>query len=348
MIRLIKTCLMLVLVSGLAVAALVSELLVFFPDRPGPGEGRRHEVHIAAGSGPRAIAARLNEVGVINGPLRFAWWLRLTGRLPLIQAGQFEVSDNLTPHQLVDQLCGPGLAKGVKVTIPEGFTLRQIGQNLEQAGLFSAQQFLAAATDRDGVTELGLPGPTAEGYLFPNTYYFDPSATPSAVITAMHVTLRDRLSELGKVEEAELKRLVTLASIVQSESRHADEMPIVAGVYTNRLTSPEFPSRLLQADPTVAYGCEPFVRPRAPSCLKYRGVLVRSQLNDGQNPYNTYRHPGLPPGPICAVGLDALKAAHRPADVPYLFFVVGQQGRHVFSRTLAEHQKAVAEYRKRR
>ena len=121
------------------------------------------------------------------------------------------------------------------------------------------------------------------------------------------------------------------------------EMPIIAGVYLNRPRNPSRPARLLQADPTVSYGCEPFVRPRAPSCVTYKGTLGRRQLDDVANPYNTYKHPGLPPGPIAAPGIDALRAAHRPASVPYLYFVAAASGdgTHVFSKTYPEHQKAV-------
>jgi UPF0755 protein len=144
----------------------------------------------------------------------------------------------------------------------------------------------------------------------------------------------------------DLSLTVILASIVQAEAQVVDEMEIIAGVYHNRLTRDEFPSRLLQADPTVGYGCQPFVKPRAPSCLRFRGTLTHSQIGDPKNPYNTYQHPGLPPGPICAPGLDALKAALRPANVPYFYFVAHKKGRHLFSTTLKEHRRAVDQYRK--
>ena len=119
-------------------------------------------------------------------------------------------------------------------------------------------------------------------------------------------------------------------------------------MYHNRLNDPSFPSRLLQADPTVAYGCEPGVVPRAPSCSGFIGKLTRKHLEDPKNPYNTYRHAGLPPGPICAPGINALKAALHPKDVPYLYFVARKDGRHRFSKTLLEHNEAVKLYREGR
>jgi UPF0755 protein len=122
-------------------------------------------------------------------------------------------------------------------------------------------------------------------------------------------------------------------------------MPAVAGVFANRLARSDFPSRLLQADPTVAYGCEALQGPVSAACARFAGRLTRAQLDDADNPYNTYRHPGLPPGPICNPGLDALRAALRPAAVPYLYFVASARGRHVFSSTLEEHERAVARYR---
>jgi UPF0755 protein len=118
-------------------------------------------------------------------------------------------------------------------------------------------------------------------------------------------------------------------------------MPTIAGVYRNRLTKPEFPSRLLQADPTVSYGCLPFVTPRARSCAGFAGVLTRRQLDDRENPYNTYRHPGLPPGPICSPGWAALKAALSPPAVPFFYFVAARDRGHVFSVNLEDHQRAV-------
>jgi UPF0755 protein len=247
---------------------------------------------------------------------------------------------------VVLHLSGRDLDKGTKVVFPEGYTLTDIGKALEKAKITSALDFITTATDPAVVASLGAPGPTFEGYLFPDTYYFDAPTTPREVIKKMYQTFLNRIDNLGIPRQPGLKSLVTLASIVQEETGIAEEMPAISGVYVNRLTSPNYPSRLLQADPVVSYGCQPFVVPKAPSCSGFKGLLKRRQLDDSTNPYNTYKHPGLPPGPISAPGIRALEAAHKPKKVPYLFFVASPKGdgSHVFSTTLEEHEKAVRAY----
>ena len=258
------------------------------------------------------------------------------------------VRDDLSAAGLVAALSGPGVEQGIRVTVPEGYRLSQIGRRLEAAGIADRATFLALATDRVALKKLGLPGSTAEGYLFPDTYFFDDGAGAEQVIQTMYGQFVRQLARLGRRPGPELPPVVILASIVQAEAKVKSEMPVIAGVYHNRLTGAAFPTRLLQADPTVAYGCEPLVRPRAESCDGFQGVLSRAQLGDAGNPYNTYLHPGLPPGPICAPGLDALGAALKPADVPYFYFVVKGGGRHAFSVTLDEHHRAVRRYRQGR
>ncbi len=332
----------------IGLAATVIDLLVLFPSRPGPGEGAPRQVEVPGGVGPKGLAKVLFDAGIISSPGRFALWLRAIGKLSDVKAGTFVITDSATPVDVLEALSGRGIERGVKVTVPEGFTLTQIGATLENAGLVDKKAFIKAATDSSTTSTFGIPGPTAEGYLFPDTYFFEESRDAEYFLKTMHDTFKDRLVSAGFSKSHDLKRMVTLASIVQAEARVADEMPVIAGVYTNRLTAKKFPSRLLQADPTVSYGCESFVKPRAKSCTTFKGVLARRQLDDSENPYNTYRHQGLPPGPICAPGLEALKAAKAPANVPYLFFVVKTGGRHAFSKTLKEHQQAVKNYRRGR
>jgi UPF0755 protein len=333
-----------VIVAGLVAVGV--DMLVMYPRSPGPGSGEHRLVEVEKGVGPRRLARVLHQTGVISSPGRFALWLRLTGGFSKIQAGSFYVRDNVTPVEVLEALAGAGALPGVRVTIPEGYRLRQIGAVLQQAGIVKQAEFLNVATDAAVLARLGIASATAEGYLFPDTYFFDPSQGVTDVVKTMHARLKTRLSEMD-VRSGDLHKLITLASIVQAEAKVVDEMPIIAGVYVNRLTKPQFTPRLLQADPTVSYGCEPFVMPRGKSCVGFTGVLTRNQLSDKTNPYNTYIHPGLPPGPICAPGSHALKAASAPGDVPYFFFVVEGSGRHAFSSTLEEHRKAVERYRQK-
>lgn len=334
------------LVVGLAATAV--DVLVFFPRRPAPGQGDIRRVEIPAGVGRNGLADLLENAGLCTSPGRFALWLRFSGDLPKIKAGIFDVPDNLTPMEIMDALSGRTSDKGIKVVIPEGSTLRRIAEALEAAEILDGDGFLKAATDAALLKKLGIKGDSFEGYLFPDTYYFAPKADPSSVIRTMVDNFRKHLKQVGIPEDEQLARTVTLAAIVQAEARMETEMPTIAGVYVNRLSSVDHPSRLLQADPTVSYGCEPYVRPRADSCATFRGTLGRKQLDDPTNPYNTYRHSGLPPGPICAPGIDALLAAHRPKKVPYLYFVANARGdgSHIFSTSYSDHQKAVDALRK--
>lgn len=274
-------------------------------------------------------------------------WLRFSGGLAGLRAGKFVLTDDMTPESVIDALTHKAIYKGARVTIPEGFNLGQIAGALEDAGVVSQEMFFLAAWDKELMKELGIPGNTAEGYLFPDTYFFEPDSDPRSVVRRMYGNFEARASHLFSAGR-ERHPTVILASIVQSEAKAEDEMPVVAGVYRNRLDGKDFPSRLLQADPTVAYGCEAGIRPDpvAPSCKGFVGKLTRDHLNDEENPFNTYRHPGLPPGPICAPGYLALQAAASPKQVPYLYFVAGPLGRHRFAATLEEHNANVELYKK--
>ncbi len=341
----------LALVFGLvtsAVAAIAFDLLVLYPSRAPQGRGETIRVTIQKGAGPTEIAQALAERDVIDSPGRFSLWLRLTEGFERVRAGTFEVPDDATAAQVLEIICGPSADKGIRVTIPEGFRLRQIAQTLEESRVIGKEPFLDVATDKDRLAAIGIDARTAEGYLFPDTYYFSKNATPEGIIDRMFARMKRQYAEVAPNRALD-RRILTLASIVQAEARVAEEMPAIAGVYRNRLDASVFPSGLLQADPAVAYGCEPHVRPKAPSCRTYDGTLYLRQLADEKNPYNTYKHPGLPPGPICAPGKEALLAAVSPKEHGFLFFVAGGPGgRHVFSETLEEHNEAVSAYRRSR
>jgi UPF0755 protein len=327
-----------------AIAAVV-DVLVVYPRSTGPGMGAVVEVEIPVGVGPSRLSQILEEGGAIDDRGMFELWLRLGGGLPGVRAGVFKLKDDMTPAEVLETISGRGVARGTRVTIPEGFTLNQIAEALEDAGIVALENFWVAAGSERLLVQLGIPGKSAEGYLFPDTYCFEPGTSAESIVRRMHINFRNKVGFALAAKGDSFPDVVILASIVQAEARVSDEMGVIAGVYTNRLASPEFPSRLLQADPTVAYGCEPGITPRAPSCDGFVDTLTRRQLDDPQNPYNTYRHPGLPPGPICAPGLDALQAALRPKQVPFFYFVARKDGRHEFSVTLEEHQAAVARHR---
>jgi len=220
----------------------------------------------------------------------------------------------------------------IRITIPEGLTLKEIAARVAGAGIGTAEQLLKAAGDLARLSRLGVPGKNLEGYLFPETYTVTSTTTPVEVVRAMvaqfeHQVTPDLLAA-AKARGLDRHALVTLASIVQKEAGNDAEMPLIAGVFHNRLRK----GMPLQADPTVIYGV-----------VNFDGNLTRRHLIT-PTPYNTYTQKGLPPGPIASPGLVALRAAAFPAETKALYFVARGDGRHEFSATLEAHNRAVRHY----
>ncbi|MFO7177763.1 MAG: endolytic transglycosylase MltG [Pseudomonadota bacterium] len=301
---------------------------------------------------PREAARRLAELGLIDRPLLFAWYLGFLAPRVRIAPGPHLLERGLSPRELVQRLGRLGSRPVVRVTIPEGYTHFQISERLEQNGICAAAEFRASARDRKLLDELAIDGDSAEGYLFPARYEFFVDADPAELVRQMVKEARKRVARLDAKLEGAVARLretrgfserdiLTLASIVEREAAVAEERPLIASVFFNRLDDATFrPARRLQSDPTAAYGC--LVAPdRAPSCAGYRGRVTPEMVRDSQNPYNTYRHAGLPPGPISNPGEGAIAAVLQPARTDYLYFVKGAAGRHHFGRTFAEHRRAI-------
>jgi UPF0755 protein len=260
------------------------------------------------------------------------------------------LNNALSPRELVQRLARLPTRPAVKVTLPEGFTHLQMAERLEKSEVCSAEGFRRAVRDRALLTELSIGAASAEGYLFPSSYELAVDSEPAAIVRLLVRELQKRLERIQREHSLEpLRRehgfgvheLITLASMVEKETGNAEERPLIASVFFNRLKDPAFlPARTLQSDPTAAYGC--LIEPeRAPSCAGYDGRVSPAMLRDPLNRYNTYRHAGLPPGPIANPGEAAIRAAIAPARSDYLFFVARGEGRHTFTRTYAEHDSAV-------
>ncbi len=300
---------------------------------PYHGHSSVAEIEIRRGDTFAAAARQLGEKGVVSQPRLFALWARLRGLDTRVHRGLYRFEGAVSPRSVLD-----GLVRGRtvihKVTIPEGFTLRQIGRLLESKGLVTPEKFAAAIADPSLLDSLGAG--SMEGYLFPTTYFFRALAMEEEIVRTMFAEFRDRFTpELeARAKELGLTRhqLVTLASIIEKEGGPGAEMPLVSAVFHNRLKR----GMRLQSDPTVIYGLEDF-----------NGNLTRGDLRS-PGPYNTYRIRGLPPGPIANPGLVALKAALHPAEVDYLYFVSRNDGSHYFSESLREHNAAVRKYQKNR
>lgn len=308
-------------------AAALRHLLVTAPAGSGSGTA---SVTIAPGSDLRRIAAVLQGAGLVDRPRLFVWAARFKGLERSLRAGDYRLERGQPLPALIAALL-EGRGRTVTVTIPEGWRLDQIADRLAAAGVVGRDAFLAAARDPALLAELGIPGRSAEGFLFPETYPFPLPAGPADALRIMHRQFRRVWGEIaaeGGAAAPDLLRTVTLASIVERETAAPEERPVVAAVYLNRLRL----GMPLQADPTVIYGIDEF-----------DGNLTRRHLA-AATPYNTYVNRGLPPGPIASPGREALRAVLHPAPVDYLYFVSRNDGTHTFSRSLADHNRAVQRF----
>jgi UPF0755 protein len=303
----------------------------------GPPDGRDVEITVPEGAGARTVARRLQAAGLVDHPRLFALYVRLRGTAGSLKAGRYRFETGASWPDLARAL-ERGTVATVAVTVPEGLTLEEVARRLEPVTSAGADSLIRLAKDSAFARSLGVPGPTLEGYLFPETYRFAEGIAPEAALR----TLVDRYrrfwgpAQRSKADSAGLDELevVTLASIVEEEARVEEERPIIAGVYLNRLER----GMRLQADPTVQYALE---EPK-------ERLLYRDIRRVADDPYNTYTHAGLPPGPISSPGAASLRAVLDPADVPYLFFVARPDGSHVFTRTQSEHVEAKNRLRRER
>jgi UPF0755 protein len=276
----------------------------------------------------------LQENGVVKFPAAFSRVARLLGRDRGIRAGEYALHSSMSPREVLQRLCS-GEVVLHKVTVPEGLTVGQIAGLLEEKGLASRAEILAASREAATIRALGFDGDSLEGYLFPDTYRFPLGLSAGEILKAMAKRFHAVYGPAWRERQAEqrmcLHEVVTLASIVEKETGSREEMPLIASVMRNRLRA----GIPLQCDPTVIYGIEGF-----------DGNLTREHIQK-PGPYNTYMNQGLPPGPICNPGQDALQAVLYPADTAYLYFVSKNDGTHRFSSTLEEHNRAVEKYQKR-
>jgi UPF0755 protein len=342
--------------AGLIALALVVRLAWTYGDRPhGTAQGKV-EIEIPSGAGAGEVADRLAAAGLIGRPAIFRLYAGQRGVASRFKAGKYEINAPASPRQILDVLVKGAADELVTVVVPEGKNLVEVAEILEAAGVAPRAAILMKATDPAFAAELGLPGASLEGYLFPDTYRLRPHTPAARALIPMVRRHRQVFGELKAAHAknvAELKKnlgfddakIVTLASIVEKETGRAEERPRIAQVFINRLHSPAFSPKLLQTDPTIIYGCT-VATPRSAACQKWDGRIRRIQLDDRDNPYNTYTHEGLPPGPISNPGRQALEAVMAPDHTPYLYFVAKNDGTHYFSKTVAEHNAAVVKFQR--
>ena len=288
-------------------------------------------VYIKPKTGVQDIALILREAGVIRSTWAFLALAYVQGSLKRLQSGEYEFDTGMTLLEILQKL-EAGRVVTHQVTIPEGFTAEDIARLLATERLADADRFLSLVQDRGVAARLNVPAVRLEGYLFPDTYRLTRGMSEEEILKVMvsrfqQMVPRDLDEQAARVK-MDTHEIVTLASLIEKEALLDIERPLVSAVFHNRLRQ-RMP---LQSDPTAVY-----MVPRT------QRRITASDLQR-KTPYNTYRLPGLPPGPIANPGLASIRAALHPASVNYLYFVAKNDGSHQFSRTLEQHQQAVRLY----
>lgn len=297
-------------------------------------------VTVPPGTSFAAVTDSLAAHGVVSNRLWFTLLARLRRADRSVRAGVYEFEPGVSPWKVLNILA-TGSEVATRFTVPEGLTIPEVAALAQEKLGIPADSVIAAAQDSAAASAaLGFPARSFEGFLRPETYSLRYGTTARELVRVMSQGFLSawrpgwdpRLDSLGWTRQ----QLVTFASIVEGEARADDERETIAGVYHNRLRI----GMALQADPTVQYAIFLATGKRKP----------RLFTRDYQFPsrYNTYLHPGLPPGPVNSPSLRSIEASLYPANVPYLYFVAGPEGRHVFTRTYAEHLRAIARVRQQR
>jgi UPF0755 protein len=315
-----------VLLIGAVVAAGLAAYAWFVP--AGPSQAML--VQLKPGSPARRIAGDLEKAGIVRNRYAFLAWRSLHGGKPL-KAGEYLFDHPATVAEVYNRIARGDVSTHI-VVVPEGANIFDIAAAIEEAGLSKRDEFLAVARkDTALIRDLDPQAPSLEGYLFPDTYHFTRTQSAHDIAAAMVHRFRQAAREAGLTQD--FHNVVTMASIVEKETGAPEERARVASVFYNRLEK----NMVLATDPSVIYA--------ALLNSRYRGTIYQSDLHF-DSPYNTYRYPGLPPGPISNPGKASLQAALHPESTDYLYFVSDNQGHHKFSRTEAEHARNVTAYRR--
>ena len=295
-----------------------------------------HDVTIASGASAADVADMLEAVGVVRSATTLRWWLRYTETAVQIHVGEYRFSGPLSVRQVAEIITG-GRVLLFAVTVLEGATRWQVAEALAEAGFGSYDEAWEATGDTGLIVNLDTAATDLEGYLFPDTYHAPRGSTAAEIVGMMVARWRNVWNEERQARAAALgftlRETVTFASLVEAETAMAEERRIVSGVYHNRLER----RMLLQCDPTLLYALWQDGR---------TDRNIRRSDFANESPYNTYKFPGLPPGPIGNPGEASIDAALAPAEVDYLYFVGRNDGSHAFSRTLREHNANVNRYQR--
>jgi UPF0755 protein len=297
-------------------------------------EAAEQFVDVPQGAGSRGIGERLVAGGIVRDVMTFRIALWMSGEGRRLKAGEYRFDRAMTPFEVIDKI-SRGDVHVVNVTFREGLTIAEMAKIFESHGIGPASAYVTAAGNAALVRDIDPSANDLEGYLFPETYALprrtDASTLVRVMVARFNQAFTPELRRAAAARNLSVRQAVTLASIVEKETGKPEERPMVAAVYSNRLRI----NMALQCDPTVIYALL--------KAGRYTGNLQRNDLNL-DSPYNTYRYPGLPPGPIASPGRASLEAVAHPADADFLYFVSRNDGSHEFARTLEEHNRNVQKY----
>jgi len=317
-----------------AFAVLMAGAMFYYFISFSPYEGKDVVFEVKPGEGFSRINGRLHNKGIISNPKIFHRYAQINGLMTKFKAGKFEIKTNSTMLDVFDILI-KGQSITADVTIPEGKNLFEVAEILEKDGIIdSAKDFIKLSKSSALMKKLGIEGERAEGYLYPDTYKFTPKSDPKLIISSMIDVFRTKTAGLdfnSAPLNLTLHQVITLASVVEKETGAAWERPKIAGVFINRLKK----RMRLQSDPTTIYGIYE----------NFNGNLRKADLLN-KTPYNTYKIPALPIGPISNPGLKSISAVLKPEKHDYLYFVSQNDGTHAFSENYKKHKAAVEKYQK--
>jgi UPF0755 protein len=319
----------------LVIAGALAGLIYVRVNQPYRGfDGAEQFVELPQGSGSLTIGQRLVDARVVRDLPTFRAALWMSGQGRHLKAGDYRFDRAMTPFEVIDKIAR-GDVFVITLTFPEGLTIAEMAKIFESHGVGPAAAFVSSSKEASLVHEIDPAAHDLEGYLFPETYLLSRHADAAKLIRMMvarfdHI-FTPALREAAQARGLTVRQAVTLASIVEKETAKPEERPLVAAVYTTRLRI----GMPLQCDPTVIYGLA--------KAGRYDGNIHKADLSF-DSPYNTYRYPGLPPGPIASPGRAALEAAVHPAAADYLYFVSRNDGSHEFARTLDEHNRNVQKF----
>ncbi len=293
---------------------------------------------VRAGQNLDDIISELRSADIISNSFLFKLSVKLTGKENQIISNSYLFKNGMSNSDLIDILTDKSIMQLIRITIPPGYSLRQIANLAEKKLSLSKEKFLKEASNDSLISLLGLSGQikNLEGFLYPDTYEVSPAINEKNLVSLLFNEFKKKILDDNDIQsdiaeqQTTLLKTLTLASIIEGETRIEEEKPVIAGVYVNRLKK----GMRLEADPTVQYVFPGGPKPR----LLFEDLKIKS-------PYNTYLNKGLPPGPINNPGISAVRAALNPAVHDYIFFVATGEGGHKFTENYAQHQQAVKEYK---